>query len=736
MENKSLAKTEKEKTIKQHTDDLIYQYNILKSIYPDIISKIDWDLLKKAVIYHDLGKVNSKFQNKLYKKLKYEETLPQIDDEEEIPHNFLSPLFIDTKQLEEQYGLIKTKILVSAVYYHHDREEKQISKNDIEDIKKQAKYIGIPEEKVKMYSKKYVLNSNKEEDIEILEGKEYIQIKGLLNRLDHIASLDKEGVNIEETIKENNQSVGDKIKQIIKNEYDNSYREVQTYMMENEDKNLIVNSYTGSGKTEAALLWIGENKGFYTLPLKVSINAMYRRIKQNIHYNKALLLHSDAYTYYKNEENDLNQYDRARRMSSPLIITTIDQLFKIVFRYRGYEEILSTLSYSKLVIDEIQMYSPELIAYILLGLSMIIKVGGKFAIITATFPTVLYDFMDYLEISYMKQIQEFKPHIMNRHRICLIESQEFDYELIKKKAKNKKILIIVNTIKRAQEIYRKLRGEENVHLLHGHYLKGDRDILEKEILEFGDKKKNVQSGIWISTQIVEASLDIDFDILFTEMCSADSLFQRMGRVFRKRLYKGKEANVYILDNRNGVSYIIDKDIYNYTLEELKSHNNPDLSEYDKQKIIKKIFSVEENIHLKKSKYYKKIKNTINELKDIRPNQMPRKEISDKFRNIQNVSLIPDNIYEELETIGKIEEWNKKLNSSNNSINGKLDVKDEIKKYVVDVRWHKMLEKDKEELFFKGSNIYRTRYHYDFNKETKTGLGLLMENMKNIGYFDE
>lgn len=700
MENKSLAKTEKEKTIKQHTDDLIYQYNILKDIYPDIISKIDWDLLKKAVFYHDLGKVNSKFQNKLYKKLKYTETLPQIDDEEEIPHNFLSPLFIDTKQLEEEYGVTKTKILLSAVYYHHDREEKQISKNDIEDIKKQAKYVGMSEKNIKAYSKKYVLNSNKEEDIEILEEKEYIQIKGLLNRIDHIASLDKEGVNIEESIKENNESVADKIKQIIKNEYHNSYREVQSYMMEKEDQNLVVISYTGSGKTEAALLWIGENKGFYTLPLKVSINAMYQRIKQNIQYHKTLLLHSDAYSYYRKEENDLNLYDRARRMSSPLIITTIDQLFKIVFRYRGYEEILSTLSYSKIVIDEIQMYSPELIAYILLGLSMITKVGGKFAIITATFPTILYDFMDYLKIPYIKQVEEFKPHIMNRHRIHLIENQEFDYEKIKKEAKNKKVLIIVNTIKRAQEIYRKLEKEkEKIHLLHSHYLKKDRDILEKEILEFGDKKKNEETGIWISTQIVEASLDIDFDILFTEMCSADSLFQRMGRVYRKRLYQEKEANIHILDNRNGVPYIIDSDIYDYTLEQLKLYQNQDLSESDKQKIIKQIFSVEENKDLKESNYYKKIKNTIKQLKDIRPNQMPQKEINDKFRNIQNVSLIPDNIYDELERSGKIDKWNEKINSSNCLNSDKLDIKDEIKKYIVDVRWNPKLEKDTEELFF-------------------------------------
>ena len=277
-------------------------------------------------------------------------------------------------------------------------------------------------------------------------------------------------------------------------------------------------------------------------------------------------------------------------MSAPLIVTTVDQIFKIAFKYTGYEEILSTLSYSKIVIDEIQMYSPELLAYILLGLSMITKVGGKFAIITATFPPVLYNIMDYLKIPYVKQIQEFKPHIMNRHKIQISNEEEFNFQKIREISKHKKVLIIANTVKRAQAIYECL-AESNVHLLHSHYIKEDRDILENNILEFGNRDKNDESGIWVSTQIVEASLDIDFDILFTEMCSIDSLFQRMGRVFRKRLYQSEEPNVIILNNRNGVPYIIDSDIYDYTLRELEKYNNKNISETDKQNMIRNIFSL-------------------------------------------------------------------------------------------------------------------------------------------------
>ena len=52
-------------------------------------------------------------------------------------------------------------------------------------------------------------------------------------------------------------------------------------MKENKDNNIVAVAQTGMGKTEAGLLWIGNNKGFFTLPLKVAINAIYDRIKTN-----------------------------------------------------------------------------------------------------------------------------------------------------------------------------------------------------------------------------------------------------------------------------------------------------------------------------------------------------------------------------------------------------------------------------------------------------------------------
>lgn len=733
MKNLGLAKTEKEKTIQEHTQDLLNQYEILKAIYPDILEKEEWELLKYAIKYHDLGKINTKFQNKLYQRLGKELLKDRINGEE-IPHNFLSPYFIDIEKIEKIYGREKTKILVSSVYYHHTREEKEVIDEVLEDLKKQKEtlknFFDLNLETIQTSIGRYVL---KRKDEELLKSKKYILIKGLLNKLDYVASLDKQGVNVEEECKQDGKTITDKIQDITKTKFKNQYREVQKYMMERQEENLVVISYTGSGKTEAALLWIGENKAFYTLPLKVSINAMYERIINKIGYKKALLLHSDAYSYYQEkDENQLNEYDRARRLSAPLIVTTVDQLFKIAFRYQGYEEILATLSYSKIIIDEIQMYSPQMLAYILLGLKMITELGGKFAIITATFPPVLYEIMKQLGIPYQKQEEQFIPHIKNRHKIQILGETNFDIKQIEELATKKKVLVIVNTVKRAQELYEELEGK--AHLLHSHYIKEDRKKLESKILKFGDKEKNQETGIWISTQIVEASLDIDFDVLFTEMCSIDSLFQRMGRVFRKREFREKEPNIYILDNRNGVPYIIDSDIYDYSIKEIKKYNNKDLSEKEKQDMIENIFSLEKNKELKESQYYKTIKTEIRDLKEIVPNEIPKKLIDQKFRSIQNIDLIPDNIYEKLENEGKIEEWKAVFRTG--TYGQKLKVKDEIKQYIVSVRWSPKVIHDEEELFYKGSNIYRTQYQYEFNKNTLKGKGLIMKNMQNIGYFDE
>ncbi len=101
--------------------------------------------------------------------------------------------------------------------------------------------------------------------------------------------------------------------------------------------------------------------------------------------------------------------------------------------------------------------------------------------------------------------------------------------------------VVVNTVKRAQELARSLRGkfgDETVYLLHSRFLAQDRaekeKLLLKELGKPGINTTRPTKRIVVGTQVLEQSLDIDFDVLFSDICPADLLLQRMGRLHRHR----------------------------------------------------------------------------------------------------------------------------------------------------------------------------------------------------------
>ena len=106
--------------------------------------------------------------------------------------------------------------------------------------------------------------------------------------------------------------------------------------------------------------------------------------------------------------------------------------------------------------------------------------------------------------------------------------------------------------------------------------------------------------------------------------------------------------------------------------------------------------------------------------------MEKEEVKSAFRNINSISIIPDNIYEKLYNNGKIEEWEKIF--SNNTISNakKAEIRNEIQKYTINVTFMYYLEYDKKELFYNNSNIYRTPYKYEFDEKELKGRGLIMQ----------
>lgn len=720
-----------EESISEHTDKLIDNYKILKTIYKDEIN-INWDLLKLACLYHDLGKVNRVFQSRI-KGEKVDLNIPDI------PHGYLSVLFINYRKLMDDYNLTKDEILIliNTVAHHHKRAPIDSKMN--KDIKSYYDYL-IEDAKNFKYDKL----KNIQNDINLISIRAvnksgisglkpdllniYILTKGLLNKIDFAAS---GHYKIEYQNDFLIESMGN-----IKEKWgkDSSYNKLQEYMIVNRKDNIIAVAETGYGKTEAGLLWIGNNKGFFTLPLKSAINQIYERIVKDIITEnieeRVGLLHSDTLAEYVKrnkevlDENLLDYQEITNELSMPLTICTIDQIFDFVYKYIGFERKLSTLSYSKIVIDEIQMYSPDLVAYIIIALSQITSIGGKFTIITATFPPFIKDLLLENNIKF-KMPEPFLYNDRLRHSIK-IEKEEINGEYIYSKFKDNKVLVIVNTVKKLNELYIQLSNNYNIsdkiHVFHSGFIQLDRMNKENQIIEFANKDKS--SGIWICTQVAEASLDIDFDILITELSDLNGLFQRMGRCYRKRELD-VDHNIYIFDGGkklcSGVGYVNDKDIYNMSKEAIRNRGDGPISESEKINLINKVYCTDS---LKNTKYYKTILNTIEYINSINYNEFSKKDVNKYFRNINSVKVIPKPVYNENKE--KIDKFIEILSNKDKNYLDKKIARLNLDKYKLDIPYYLITNHNIEIINineYENLNIYLCEYsksygirHIDVNTD--------------------
>lgn len=646
--NQYLAKSSGQ-TIAEHTQDLLDNFKLLQKMYPSV--HVNWDLLYLACCYHDLGKMNRAFQKKL---------IPGGQrDLNEVPHGLLSTAFIPMKELKNTYNLSELKALAYAVAYHHNRNFSAVSSENmaeqIEMMKSEAEGFScefIDNIQVRQLSKRYFeLNKRIYAENNQEEADNYLMLKGLLNRIDYAAS---GGIAVEVP----NDFLLDDMDKLLKRWQlgsDAKWNALQQFMLAHQNENVVVIAQTGEGKTEAGLLWLGNQKGFFTLPLRTAINAIYKRLKDDVFIgdfeSKLGLLHSETYGQYLAMERDPNEieeyYTKTKQMTLPLTICTIDQLFDFVFRYDGFEAKLATLSYSKVIVDEIQMYSADLLAYLITGLRYMQQYGGKFAIMTATLPGIILHLLKQEGIEFIEPPTPFINEKI-RHRMKLVE-EVLNTNLIIEHYQENKILVICNTVKKAKEMYTELtaRFPNEVHLLHSQFIKRDRGIKETAIFEMGQKESK-QSGIWVTTQVVEASLDIDFDFLFTELSDLNGLFQRFGRCYRKReitnatlfnciVYDGGESKC------SGIGTIIDEDIFAFSKEALRAKGDGDFSEADKINLIEAVYTPEK---LTKTAYFEAIVANINYLKLIPEGEFDRSEVLSKFRNINSLDVIPEPVYEE------------------------------------------------------------------------------------------
>ena len=738
---------EKQKTLKEHHKDIVTCAEMFFLEYGEYFTEKEKKLVVEACRIHDLGKVNLVFQAMICPKLA-EKFHIDVRKTPQIPHGFLSAVTISLDEFDDLSELFSDKDFgpfITAVYYHHDREdhynspairkyaEKYYMKQIEEYLNRKIRKLNCSNLddllfRNNVYTGKYIPDSN--------AWKEYLLIKGLLNKFDYTVSVGYE--NAESAIDLHEKKLVKNIEKFLNGK---ELRPAQKFMKMNRDKNLIVIAPTGSGKTEASLLWMNGEKSFYTLPLKVSSNAIYLRIKENYEYKDVALLHSDAMAVYLREYNgneDIGEkYERSKMLSQPLTVCTVDQLFRFVYRALGTEIFAATLKYSKLVLDEIQAYEPRVIATIIYGLKMIQEMGGKFAIITATFPPVLKYFMEQYGLVEGKQYifkdftgKEYQVEKYPRHKVEIRHS-EMNLDEIRLRGKNRKVLVICNTVSKAQKLYKKLEGE-NVWLLHSKYIRRDRAFLERKIMGFSESG---ESGIWITTQIVEASLDIDFDILYTEMCTADSLLQRMGRCNRKGRYCPNEANIVVFDNRNGVSEgkrrsVYEDKLYDRSLELLSKYEHILFSEDKKTAYMNEVYSVD---GVKETIYFENIQKDLKLFSEIHPTEYSADEA--EVRDIRSVTIVPENVYVENQNL--FEYGVEFLKKPNMSREARSLIKSKLENLTLSLNLYQKFpaEVDRTTIGLsenrKITDIHRAQYNYEFDIESGKGRGILFDEQLEL-----
>lgn len=366
----------------------------------------------------------------------------------------------------------------------------------------------------------------------------------------------------------------------------------------NVSNDAILRAPTGSGKTNAALLWAAHNqiengRLFYVLPYTASINAMFDTLQSIFGKESVGLLHhknvSHLYKVQEDATHDVNQAkhlaDLARELYYPVKVCTPHQILRSALRGRGWEQALIEFPGACFVFDEIHAYEPRIVGLIFAMIPWLKSLGAKVLFASATMPRFLQQLItehlnEKLTIIEPDPSTPLDSEIITkkRHTLEIISCNVLEYmdEFIES-FPDKKLLIICNHVPTAQSVYKLIlegieEGKYDIDLpvlLHSRFSQQDRSDLEKTII-------TEQPKILIATQVIEVSLNLDYNVCITEPAPIDALIQRFGRVNR---YGYRNPETVIVCRKQVNNYpIYAESIVQKTLQSLEPLQNAVLTE--------------------------------------------------------------------------------------------------------------------------------------------------------------
>lgn len=351
-----------------------------------------------------------------------------------------------------------------------------------------------------------------------------------------------------------------------------------------QDKILSLNVPTGTGKTLTALSFAlklrkriedereYQSRIIYSLPFLSIIDQNYNVFNEVLEKPTTDILlkhHHLSEIYYTTKENDYEntEADNGKDLlliegwNSEIVVTTFVQFFHSLIskRNRSIRKV-HNITNSIVILDEIQAIPHK---YWLL-LNKTLKFFANhfntyFILLTATQPLIFDESKNEITSLISKKHKEHYFKSLNRVKL-IIKSEPLiisDFnEILREDIEqnpNKDVLVVLNTINSSKQVSNFVKAL-NLKNTESYYL--STDIIPKKRLEIikDIKAKSINRKIIVSTQLIEAGVDIDVDIVYRDFAPLDSINQVAGRCNRNYGKKKGIVNIFVLETENKKKY--------------------------------------------------------------------------------------------------------------------------------------------------------------------------------------